>query len=248
MKSVEEFFADLERRQSSPSARLTFNHHDRSPVPDAVRQAANRGWQIFPVSLLAKATGRPDLLIGEATSDLSRLEELATEYPGCDWRIAVGPSSLCILQLDGQLGRNAFAALSQVQGECLTLQAQRGDLSWAFFRWPKGLVLRSSAKNLASGVSMLGKGDSCVIPPSGGCVYLNPWAEIEAVPCWLRELAFETPDTPPRRVVPVPASLPRPAPCRSRAPFEKSDCGTEKGYPISGHAGWRGGYRISRRR
>jgi hypothetical protein len=92
MKSMEEFFSDLERR-GSPLARLSFNpHNHRSTLPDAVREAANRGWKVFPFSMLAKATGRPDLLIGEATSNLSRLEELAVEYPGCGWRAAAGPS------------------------------------------------------------------------------------------------------------------------------------------------------------
>jgi hypothetical protein len=249
MKSIEEFFSDLERRQSSPSARFTFNHHNlRSILPEAVRQAARSGWRIFPVNLLAKATARPDLLIGEATSDLSRLEELAAEYPGCDWRVAVGPSSLCILQLGGQLGRNAFAALSREQGECLTLQAERGDAAWAFFRRPTGLVLRNAAKELAPGVRMLGDGESCFIPPSAGSSYVNPWAETEAVPCWLRELAFETPDNPPGKALPVPASSPLPVPCRSRAPVEKPTPGIRVGYAVHGQAGWRGRFRISRRR
>jgi Bifunctional DNA primase/polymerase, N-terminal len=152
MESIEEFFSNLEH-PSSPSKRFTPTHHnDRSTLPDAVRQAANRGWKIFPLSMLAKAAARPDLLISEATSDLSRLEELAATYPGCDWRVAAGPSSLSILRLDGQLGRNAFRVLSREQGECLTLQAQRGDAGLAFFRRPAGLVLRNAAKELAPGV------------------------------------------------------------------------------------------------
>ena len=249
MKSIEEFLSDLKRRQTSCSGALTSQQHNRRPVlPQAVRQAANRRWQIFPVYPLAKLNGNRDLLIGEATSDISRLEELAAEYPLCGWGVAVGPSSLCILEVSGAQGSDSLAALSREEGECLTLQARRGDTAWAFFRYPKGLVLRDSAKKLAAGLRMLGRGDSCALPPSGGSVYINPWAEVETVPTWLRELAFETPDTPPANTVPVPACPSRPVPCRPNTHFEKPHRGTRKGYPVFGQAGWRGGYRISRQR
>jgi hypothetical protein len=248
MKLIEEFFSGLALRQSSSATSLPASRIRPSVLPDAVRQAANRGWHIFPVSQLAKLTANPDLLIGEATAEIARLEELAAEYPSCDWRVVAGTPSLCILELDGQPGRNAFAALCLEQGECLTLQAQRGDTAWAFFRWPKGLVLRSSAKKLAVGVSMLGNGESRVIPPSGGSFYTNPWAEIEAVPCWLRDLAFETPDTGPQKVLPVPAHFSRHVPCRNRVPFEKPHNGARRNYPVVGRTGCRKGFRISRLR
>lgn len=246
---MEEFLFDLAlRRSSSPAAFASQQeNHDRA-LSDPVRQAANRGWQIFPISPLARLKGNPDLLIGEATNVVARLEELAAEYPLCGWRVAVGPSSLCILELDGPQGRGSFSALSQEQGECLTLQARRGDTTLAFFRHPKGLVLRKSAKKLATGVRMLGPGDSGAIPPSFGSFYVNPWADVEAVPCWLRELAFETPDTPPRNAVPMPATSPRQASCRLLTPFERPHRGIRKRYPISGQAGSRKGYRISCRR
>lgn len=249
MRSIEDFFSDLERSQASPSTRLPFNRHNhRSPLPDTVRQVANRGWHIFPVSPLAKATGRPDLLISEATSDISRLEELAVGYSGCDWRVVLGPSSLCILEVDGPQGRDSLTALSREHPECLTLEARRGDAAWAFFRWPTGLALRRSAKKLATGVRILEPSDSCVIPPSRGSCFVNPGADVEAVPCWLRELAFETPDNPAGTTVPMPAPPPRPNPCRSRRLVQTPCHGAQKGYPVHGHAGWRGGFRITRRR
>ena len=248
MKSIEEFLADVARCQGSPSAGTASHRHNHQALPDPVREAANRGWHVFPVSPLAKLMENPDLLIGEATNDISRLEELAAEYPSCDWRVAVGPSSLCIVQSVGQQGRNAFAALSDEQGEFLTLQAQRGDIACAFFRWPKGLKLRKSSKKLPTNVSILADGVSCIIPPSGGSFYVNPWADVEAVPSWLRELAFEIPDTPPANAVPVPAPPSCPVPCRTRTRFEKPHRGTRKGYSVSGQAGWRGGYRIYRQR
>jgi hypothetical protein len=207
-----------------------------------VHEAANRCWLVFPVPELAQLAGNPDLLIGVASSDIPRLEELAAEYyPLCGWRIAVGPS-LCILQLDGQQGKDSFAALVEDQGECLTLQAGRRDTALAFFRQPKGVVLRASARKLAPGMRILACGDSCVIGS-----FCNPWAEVEAVPDWLRDLAFESPDTPAGKAAPLPAVLHRPAPCRSRVQFDDPQRGVREGYSVWGHAGKRGGFRICRR-
>src|SRR5271165_2096607 len=207
---------------SSPSAAVFASreyNHLSALLPEEVRQAANRGWRVFPVSKLAKLKGRPYLMIGEASSEISILEELAAAaHPVFEWRVAVGQSTLCILRLNGPLGRESFAGLVPDLDECLTLQASRGDTVWAFFRWPKGLVLRASAGRPAPGVSILGEG-SCIIPPSGGCTWLNPWGEIEAVPYALRELAFETPDSSPGRTAPAPKPSPRPAPCRSTPQF-----------------------------
>ena len=225
----------------SPSTASTSSPGNLSlGLPEEVRRVANRGWHVFPVSALAKFTAQPDLLIGEATSEISRLDEFAAEYPLCGWRVAVGPSSLCILRLQGQEGRSSFVALSADQGECLTLQAHQGDTAWAFFRWPTGLVLRTSGTKLALGMRILRERDSCIIPPSSNCVFLNPWGEIDAIPSWLRELAFETPDSPPGIARPIPAFSPPPVPCRSKAHFGKHR-GVRKGYPTC-QTGLRGGF------
>lgn len=233
----------------APSAALNPHQYAcHSLLPDEVRRAANLGWKIYPVTPFAKLTGTPDLLIGEAVSEVSRLEELAAKHNPCGWRVATGASSLCILRLDGPEGRTSFQALTQDCGECLTLWAHRGGTAWAYFRWPEGLVLRVSAKKLAVGVRILAEGDSCPIPPSEGCAWVNPGAEPEGLPYALRELAFETPDSTPGKAARVPAFSPRPSPCRVTARFEKHQAGTRKGYPICGHVGGRGGFRISRRR
>lgn len=243
---LEEFFSQLPDPRSAAFTSLECTHD--SLLPDEVRQAANRGLRIFPAGQVAKLTGNSDLLIGEATCDISRLEELTVAaYPLCEWRIAIGPSSLCVLHLDGPVGRNSFAALIQEHGEDLsTLQAHRGDTAWAFFRWPKGLVLRATAKRLAPGVRVLAGMDSCILVP-----FSNPWAETEAVPSWLQELAFEAPDNSPGKAAPMPpAPSPRPIPCRRPAPhFVKPRRDRQKGYPICGQAAWRrGGFRIPQRR
>lgn len=234
---------------SSHSAARPSSPTDRHPaLPDEVRQAANLGWQVFPVSPLAKLTGNPDLLIDESTSEILRLEQLSAEYPSCQWRVAVGPSSLCVVQIVGLEGGNSFAAISQDEEECFTLQSRRGDNVWVFYRWPADTVPSQSGKKLPPGLRILADGNSCPIPPSGGCFYVNPWEEVQAVPRWLRKLGFETPDDPPAKTAPVPASPARPLLCRSAAHFAKSNREARKGYVICGQAGRRsGGYRNSRR-
>jgi len=214
--NLEDYFFE-KYGSTSPSTAFTSSTGNRPlTLPEEVRQAANRGWHVFPISPLAKFTAQPDLLFRCATCEVSRLDELAAAYPPCGWRVAVGPSSMCILQLEGEVGRNSFAALNQDQGECVTLQACQGDTAWAFFRWPTGLVLRTSGTKLAFGMRILRERDSCPIPPSSYCAYLNPWAEVDAIPSWLRDLAFETPDGPPRNAIPIPALSPRPVPVAPR--------------------------------
>jgi len=221
MRSLEDFFNE----HNKPDLRgVAFNSARRQPHFELhleLRQAANRGLEVFPVPEIARLAGQPERLIGEATSDISCLEGLAAEYPFCSWRVALGPAGLCVLRVDGAQGRASLAALSQHEEDCLTLQAQRGDTLWAFFRYPVGLTLRSSAKKLARGVSVLAVGESCPIPPSGGRTWLTPWAEIEAVTYWMRELAFESPNTPPGEAFPVWTPSLRPLPCRSARHFEK---------------------------
>jgi hypothetical protein len=69
--NIERFFSE---HSSSPSAAFTSSPSNHpSTLPDEVRQAANLGWRVFPVSLLAKLTGNPDLLIGAASFEIFRL-------------------------------------------------------------------------------------------------------------------------------------------------------------------------------
>ncbi|MGA9670409.1 MAG: bifunctional DNA primase/polymerase [Terracidiphilus sp.] len=249
MKTLEEFFSE-HNRGISPFPRFGFPQRSLfSVLSQEVHDTANRGFAIFPVPELAKLTAQRDLLIGEATSDLSRLEELAAMYPPSTWRAAVGSSGYCVVRMNAQEGRAWFSAKCREQGvDCLTLTAVSGDMAWAIFRWPKNLVLQASAEGLPSGVSVLDDGDSFPVPPSRGCKWANACAEIEAVPYWLRELAFESPDNPPGKIVPVPSPFPHPAACGSTARFDKPHRGTKKGFPTCDQAGWRAGFRISRRR
>lgn len=251
--SLERFL--LANGQSSLSAAsISRQPEQRSLLTDDVRQAANHGLRIFPVSQLAKLMASPDLLIYEATSDVTRLGELAAEHGPCREWLAVADPWLCVLRIDGAAGGNSSVATLSFgsQEDCHTVMARRGDVAWAFFKSPKGFMRRSATRDLASGLSIVSAGHSCPIPLLNGCICGKLCAEIEimSVPFWLRELAFEPLDSPPAKAAPVPNPSLRPGPCRLPARSVKQERDTRKGYPVYGQAGWRGreGYRISRRR
>jgi hypothetical protein len=246
--NLEEFFSEHNRNISTSSRLGSSQRKLLAVLKQEVRDTANRGFAIFPVPELAKLTAQRDRLIGEATSDSARLEVLAATHL-CTWRAAVGPSGYCVVRMSAQKDVSWFAANCQEQGmDCLTLTVVSGDMVWAIFQWPKNLVLRASPDGLPSGVSFLEGGDSFPVPPSRGCKWANAWADIEAVPNWLKELAFESPDIPPGKVALAPSPFPRPAICRSTTRFDKPHRGTKKGFPTCDQAGWRAGFRISRRR
>jgi hypothetical protein len=246
---------DLEQFFSRPSGSFSaaFNSRHFNPdLSDEVRELARMGLKLFPVSLAAKLAGDSDRLIADATDDISLLDELsaAAAQPLWGYRLALGPSGLCVLVLDGAVGRASFAALVPDLDGCLTLQARCGDVVYAFFRQPAGVKRIASATKLAPGVSLLGDGASCIVPPFGATVWVVPGAEIEALPYALRELLVsENPDSPPGRTMPVPKSSPRrPAACGSTVHFQQPNKAPRRGHPVCGRADWRGGYRISRRR
>lgn len=240
---------DLQQFLSRPSGSFSaaFNYrHFNQDLSNEVRGLARLGLKLFPVSLAAKLAGDPDRWIADATDDISLLEELSTA-PLWGYRLALGASGLCVLVLDGAVGRASFAALVPDLAECFTLQARRGDVMNAFFRQPAGMKGIVSVRKLAPGVSILGDCAGFDVPPTGGTAWINPGAEIETLPYALRELlGLEPPDSPPGRAMPAPKPSPRPVPCRSTVHFPaRPDKAPRRGNPVCGQ---RGGYRISRRR
>lgn len=246
---------DLEQYFSQPSNSFSETFKSRYCPPALIEEAcelARLGLKLFPVGLSAKLAGDPDRLIADATSDVPSLEELsAGAQPLWGYRLAIGPSGLCVLVLDGAVGRASLAALAPDLEGCLTLQARSGDVVYAFFRQPPGMRRISSVRKLAPGMSILGDSESCIVPPAGSAVWVNPGAEIEALPYSLRELLpSDPPDSPSGRSMPAPKpSSRRPVPCRLVVNFPaRPDKAPRRGYPVCGRADWRGGYRISRRR
>lgn len=244
---------DLEQFLSRPSDSfsLAFNsRHFNQDVSDEVCELARLGLKLFPVSLAAALAEDPDRLIALATDDITLLAELsAAAQPMWGCRLALGPSGLCVLILAGAAGRASLTVLVPELDECLTLQARCGDILYAFFRQPAEMKRIVSARKLAPGVSILGNGESCIVPPFGGSAWVDPCAEIEALPYSLRELlAFETPDNPPGRAIQAPKPSPRPALCRTTVGFPQPNRSPREGHSACNQAPWRGGYRIHRQR
>lgn len=246
MMDLEKF---LSQSSNAPSAVPNCCQRNQDFLKE-VHDLARRGLKLFPVSMAAKLNGCPDRLIADATDNVSLLCELsAAAQPLLGYRLAIGPSSVCILILTGAVGRASFAALVPDLDECLTLQARCGDAVYAFFRQPAGLRRVASNTKLAPGVSLLGDGESCIVPPFSGAVWVNAGAEIEALPYGLRELlASEDPNGSSRRAIPVPKPSTRPTQCRPTTPFEKPGRAGRKGFPTCNQGGWSGGYRIYRQR
>ena len=245
---------NLEQFFSRPSGSFSgaFNsRHLNQDLSDDVRELARLGLKLFPVSLAAKLAGDSDRLMAGATDDILLLEALsAAAQPLYGHRLSLGASGLCVLVIDGAVGRASFAALVPDLDDCLTLRARCGDAVYAFFRQPTGMERIASARKLAPGVSILGHGESCIVPPSGGAAWINPGAEIEALPYALRELlGLEPPDSHPGRATPAPKPSPRPVPCRSTVYSPaRPDKAPRRGHPVCGRAHWQNGYRIYRRR
>ncbi len=242
--NLEQFFS---QRQNAPSGAFNSRHYYNQGLPDEVIELAHRGMKLFPVSLAAKLAGDPDRFIASATDDILLLQELsAATQPVWGYRLSLGPSGLCVLILDGAVGRASFAALVPDLDECLTLQGRRGDAVFAFFRQPAGRR-RILSRKLASGVNVLGDGAGFDVPSAGAPVWLNPGAEIEALPYSLCELfASNPPDSPPGRAMAAPRPSPRSVPCRPAVRYPQPNRAPRKGHPVYGRADWRRG--ISRRR
>lgn len=162
---------DLEKflSQSSNRPPEAFNCcHRNQEFLEEVHDLARRGLKLFPVSVAAKLNGCPDRLIADATDNISLLDELsAAAQPLWGYRLAIGPSDVCILILNGAIGRASFAALVPDLDECHTLQARCGDTVYAFFRQPTGMKRIASRRKLVRGVTLLGDGESSIVPPFG---------------------------------------------------------------------------------
>jgi hypothetical protein len=213
---------DLEQFFSQPSSSFSGIFKSGYCPPtllEEARELARLGLKLFPVGLSAKLAGDPDRLIVGATDDVNLLEELsASAQPLSGYRLAIGQSGLSIWRLDGSEGTTSFASLAPDLDESLTtLQARRGDAVYVLFQRPAGMKRSTATRKLPPGVSILSDEAGFDVPPSGGAVWLNPGAEIEALPNVLRELlASEPPDSPPGRAMPAPKpTLTRPVPCRS---------------------------------
>lgn len=124
-------------------------------------------------------------------------------YPDANIGVATGPgSNLFVLDIDGEEGKRALAALVEQYGDLpptVTVITQSGGNHY-WFAWPEGQNLRNTASSLGSGIDTRGDGGFVIAPPSRG-ITGNEYkfapgcgineAPIAVAPSWLITLAFE---------------------------------------------------------
>ncbi len=257
--SAEEFLKEHQLRTQS----LTLDPaHNPAQLPAEVRDAAGRGWRIFPVLTCLRHSPATSEHLAEATNDLATLEEWAAMIPGCGWGLATGQESgVFALEMDVELGAAACAHLALAHHEDegwpgQTLISKAGASVLVFFRHPRDMVLRRGGKRIEPGLTIHGEGDFVLLPPSwyrAGAVhaYLDPDATVAVAPQWLLDRAFEKRMEIEERPVPRIPSQPagsefRPGAAKPVVRAEVDNPG-RKGAPVVGRAGWLGRFRISRR-
>ena len=168
-----------------------------SRLPQAVSDAAARGWCLFPV----KASGKQPLVADwptKASSDPALLESWATIHTQCNWGIATGlPSGVFVVDVDGEAGRASVAELAK-QGftfpATLTVTTGRPDGgTHLYYRMPADMDIRNdNSGRLGPHIDIRGSGGFVVCPPSihaSGKSYrfVDPDAEIADAPEWVIE-------------------------------------------------------------
>jgi len=191
MKSLPDFPHQYSPRVAAPPIPSLFNRA-RSRADFSIEALQmDRLWRLFPIppqSRLASAKTR----IQDATADPARLEQWASDFPGCNWGVATGAASgVFVLEVDARRADSTLRVLSDDDWSWRqTLLMSVGDTAgYAFFRWPAGRAMRCSG-NLAPGLRIHGEGNSVLVPPTASRVYLDPEATIAAAPQWLIDSAF----------------------------------------------------------
>ncbi|MGD0095532.1 MAG: bifunctional DNA primase/polymerase [Terracidiphilus sp.] len=229
-------------------------------LPANIADGANRGLQIFPVSQTSRyaASSLIKARIGDSTSDLARLAELAAEDPAC-WALATGPDAgVFAVEMEGELGVNAFNGLIALDiinlqdevSDWQTLSAADGWHTFAIYTYPSGMTLRRNSKHPEPGLTIHGDGSYVLLTPD--FVFLDPNVLIAPGPQLLLDLAFEkvsneVTDPPVRQI----------GPRRAESRFLPNSANPGAGSQIWGvvrngstarsNVGWRGKVRISRR-
>lgn len=140
-------------------------------LPDEIERLALLGWCLYPSS----PTSRAGLIRNGtrlATCDLDRLEYWARQFPGCNWRVVLGPSAIWGLDVDSPEthandGVKNLADLVKICGPLPprpTCRTGGGGLA-LFFRWDGEHIIGTSGVPCA-GVDPRRGSQSQTIPPS----------------------------------------------------------------------------------
>jgi len=207
MKSAEEFLYSLKQRNLSSlvkSALASELVSEPVEIPFELLIAVTLGLRVFPVIGYSKHAATK-AGIETATSDLARIGYWIRHYHGypLNWGIAAGPEpvggdGVVALEVIGDVGRTALCELCQDDWDWIdTLRSQADNgTRYILFRWPAGMAMRRSAKQLAPGLILHGEGDSVPVPPGRNRsgithAYLTPRAALAYPPEWLIKGAFQ---------------------------------------------------------
>jgi Protein of unknown function (DUF3987)/Bifunctional DNA primase/polymerase, N-terminal/Primase C terminal 1 (PriCT-1) len=179
----------------------------KSVLPSEVLAAAERGWQMFPVTgsgerkkpLIKWSTG--------ATSEIHRLEAFAVQFPGCNWGMATGKTSgVLAIDVDGpkaEVSLGAHAAAGRTLPPTREHRSGReGGGRHLLFQYPTDREIRNSQDvRIGPGIHVRGKGGYIVMPPSihesGRRYEVVSDAPLAAPPLWLLERAAKPPQAQP---------------------------------------------------
>lgn len=173
---------------------------------EAAKQAAARGWRVFPVWWIENgqcachrgaqcpSSGKHPRLTGWqslATTSADQLTKWAAEYPKANLGMATGAGSeVFVLDIDVKSGGAAsLLKLIKKHGWVDTLEAETGSGgSHFFFLMPRGQDIRNSASIVAPGIDVRGSGGFVVLPPSVSNKGAYTWRsehQIVHAPEWL---------------------------------------------------------------
>ncbi len=188
------FLVNSNDRKQSPDLQA-----NAAKLPQAIRDAAKRGWKIFPIQI--DSLFAADALIGTATSDTSILENVPSMYPNSGYGLQTGSASgVCVAEMVGTRGAAALYKLAETARHSfsdiwdgLTLLSCGGTRTYAFFEWPNGFSMRLSCNSDPS-LILHGEGSWVYLPPSevDGIrhAYVND-AAVEALPDLLIKRLFK---------------------------------------------------------
>ncbi len=173
-----------------------------------LRDAAQRGWRIFPVLSPIRRAMVASAMLGQASNNLEQIAEWADRYCGCNWALATGSGSdVLAIEMDGEIGTTSFRWLVFENQEAplhnsptLISQTKFGanNKACAYYRWPASVAGRLLHGTVAPGMRLRGEGDFVLIPPSvrrdgSRYVFLQPEKEVANLPDWLIELICREP-------------------------------------------------------
>ena len=204
MIQAEQFLKDHAQRAKridSPQAKNQTDNH--AELPQEIRDAALRGWKIFPILTGSLRAPVANAMIDRATSNLSNLENLLSACPFYGYAVQCGPKSgIFAIEMRDPRSASILYRLAGItpqnadeEWDGLTLLARGAGSTFAFFKWPQdasSMIRLDSESN--SSLILHGDGSWVPLPPSSfngsTFVYLN-CAEVSEPPKFLSDLLFE---------------------------------------------------------